>query len=69
MQRIGSNFGCPAIRMEDFGNQVIEKDLGKLTIDTSDWDEKIKPFMTKSVEKSTLIVFGYFSKIGQKHYC
>lgn len=44
-------FDCPALNMEDFGNKVVDKDLATLNIDTSDWDEKIKPFLTENVEK------------------
>lgn len=44
-------FDCPALNMEDFGNKVLDKDLATFNIDTSDWDEKIKPFLTENVEK------------------
>ena len=30
---------------------MLDKDLDKLVIDTSDWTKKIKPFLTENVEK------------------
>ena len=44
-------FDCPAFNMEDFGNKVLDKDLATANKDTSDWEEKLKPFLTQSVEK------------------
>lgn len=47
-------FLCPAISMEEFGDAVLDKDLCDLKVDTSAWDEKIKPFLTHNVEKEYL---------------
>ena len=45
-------FDCPAFNMEDFGNKVLDKDIATANKDTSDWEEKLKPFLTQSVEKN-----------------
>ena len=53
-------FDCPALDMLDFGSKVLDKDLATLNIDTSDWDEKLKPFLSKNVEKE---YFAYLSEV------
>lgn len=47
-------FLCPALSMEEFGDAVLDNDLCDLRVDTSDWGEKIKPFLTNNVEEEYL---------------
>ena len=57
-------FGCPAIRMKDFGSKILDYDLRTLTIDTSNWNKKITPFLSKNVEKE---YFAFLSEVIKKH--
>jgi glycosyltransferase involved in cell wall biosynthesis len=43
-------FGCPALEMSEFGHAIVHFDVKNVETETTNWDEKLKPFMTEAVE-------------------
>lgn len=47
---LAERFNCPAVKMGNFANFILTKNLDQFISDTSLWDEKLSPFMSLSVE-------------------
>ena len=46
---LADEFGCPAVKMNEFGNAVLAMNIANLPIANDDWRKKIEPFSEASV--------------------
>ena len=49
-QVLAKRFDCPTLPMDEFANAVLGMDLDCFKPDTSDWPQRLKPFMVPAVE-------------------
>ena len=47
---LGERFGCPALPMDELADAVLGMDFDRFEPDTSDWPQRLKPFMVPAVE-------------------
>ena len=47
---LAERFSCPAVKMNNFANFILTKNIDQFLCDTSSWDEKLLPFISLAVE-------------------
>ena len=63
-------FGCPAVKLSNFADEVVKYDTLENHVDTSDWGKKLRPFLVEQVcneyRRAFLSLITDVQKVSQK---